>query len=158
MVTFFEMLHRTAEILTNGRQTETLFDYMMHAMDDDGGFLRTRWVYWENTTLKDGKYNEAPRIFLVALAFPFDFENDTDYYKFETQTGMAENENGELEKVTVTNQLTKLEMQIFYTDMSREDRFLSNAQLSGQVGYPYPVRIDLERGTAEILDRVETDY
>lgn len=158
MVTFFEMLHKTAEILTNGKQTEALYDYMIHSMDDDGGFLRTRWVRWEEEKLVNREYSKEPKIFLVSLRSPFEFENNTDYYETETQTCMTENENGELEKVTITNQLTKIKMQIFYTDMSNEDEFSDNVNWSGNVGYPYPIRIDFERGTAEILDRVETYY
>lgn len=158
MTTLYEMLRKTAEILTNNKNTELLYDYFIHAMDDDGGFLRTRWVYWEDKPLKDFELREAPCILLVALETPFDFENNTDYYKTETRTGMAENENGELEKVTITNRITRFGMQVFYTDKSDGECFSSNADWSGQVGYPYPVRIDLEHGTAEFLDRVITDY
>ena len=157
MVTFFEMLHRTAEILTNNKNTEALFDYFIHAMDDDGGFLRTRWIYWEKT-LKDDEYAEPPKIILIALRSPFDFENDFEYYKFETRTGTVQHENGETEEMTITEQLTRLKMQLFYCDGADEKKFAGDADWSGCVGYPYPVKVDLERGTAEILDRVETYY
>lgn len=157
MAAFYEILHRTAGILTNNNNTEALFDYFIHAMDDDGGFLRTRWIYWDKP-LKDGEYDEPPKVLLAALKHPFDFENDFEYYKFETRMGTFQNENGETEKKTITEQLTELKMQLFYYDESNETGFAEDADWSGCVGYPYPVRIDLEHGTAEILERVETYY
>ncbi len=40
-MTFLELFHKIAEILA-GENAETLYDYILHSMDDDGGFLRTR--------------------------------------------------------------------------------------------------------------------
>lgn len=45
---FYEVLHRTAEVLA-GDNAEKLFDYIIHSMDDNGGFLRTRFKRSERT-------------------------------------------------------------------------------------------------------------
>lgn len=138
-MTFFEALHRTAEILA-GDNAQYLYDYFIHSMDDDGGFLRTRWRYIEET-LRDAEYSEEPKILLVALRSPFDLKNNTEYYREDTNTFHA--------------QLTVLKMQVFYTDLSDEKSFISNTEWSAGVCYPYPIRVDLTNGTAEYLDKVE---
>lgn len=152
-MTFLEALRITSEILA-GENAEKLYDYILHSMDDDGGFLRTRWKRWEKVALTDGGYSDEPKIFLVALRSPFDFKNNTEYYKEETNTFNAQSEDGEPETVTITEQLTVLKMQIFYTDLSDEKAFVSNSEWSACGGYPYPIRVDLERRTAEYLDKI----
>ena len=140
-MTFFEMLHKTAEILA-GDNADEFFDYIIHSMDDDGGFLRTRWKRTDKT-LNDADYRDEPTIILAALRSPFDLKHDTEYYEEETNT--------------FKETLTVLKMQIFYYDLSDKDSFLEECEWSACVGYPYPIRIDLERGTAEYLDKVEID-
>ena len=152
-MTFYDELRRTAEILA-GNNAEALFDHIIHSMDDDGGFLRTRWKRSEKI-LKDLNYSESSRIFLVALRSPFDFKNDTSYYKEETGTYNARSEDGGSETVTITDILTVLKMQIFYTDLSDEKAFAEESEWSACVGYPYPVRVDLENGAAEYLEKIE---
>lgn len=152
-MTFLEALHKTAEILA-GENAEKLYDYIIHSMDDDGGFLRTRWKRIEKA-LTDADYSDDPKIFLVALRFPFDLKHDTEYYKEETNTFNAQSENGEPETVTITELLTVLKMQIFYTDLSDEKAFISNSEWSAGTGYPYPIRVDLEHSTAEYLDKID---
>lgn len=152
-MTFLETLHRTAEILA-GENAEKLYDYIIHSMDDDGGFLRTRWKRWEEVVLTNADYSDEPKIFLVALRSPFDLKNNTEYYKEEINTFNTQFESGEPETVTITELLTVLKMQIFYTDLSDEKAFVSNSEWSACVGYPYPIRVDFERGTAEYLDKI----
>lgn len=147
-MTFLGVLHRTAEILA-GENAEKLYDYILHSMDDDGGFLRTRWKRSEKA-LADANYRNEPKIILAALRSPFNLKHDTEYYKEETSSF----EGREHETVTVTETLTILKMQIFYTDLSDKDSFADECNWSACVGYPYPVRIDLERGTAEYLDKI----
>lgn len=152
-MTFLDALRITSEILA-GENSEKLFDYILHSMDDDGDFLRTRWKRWEEVVLKDADYSDEPKVFLVALRSPFDFKNNTEYYKEETNTFNAQSESGEQETVTITEQLTVLKMQIFYTDLSDEKAFVSNSEWSACAGYPYPIRVDLEHRTAENLDKI----
>lgn len=150
---FYEVLHRAAEILAEDN-AEKLFDYIIHSMDDDGGFLRTRWKRFEKT-LCDGEFSSEPKILLAALKRPFDFKNDTSYYREETGEYNAQSKDGGLERVTVTDILTVLKMQIFYVDLSDEEHFINEAEWSSCVGYPYPIRVNIEQGTAEYLDKVE---
>ncbi len=153
-MTFLEALRITSEILA-GENAEKLFDYILHSMDDDGGFLRTRWKRWEEVVLTNADYSDEPKIFLVALRSPFDLKNNTEYYKEETNTFNPQSENGEQETVTITEQLTVLKMQIFYDDLSDEKAFVSNSEWSACIGYPYPIKVDLERRAAEYLDKID---
>lgn len=146
---FYEVLHRTAEILA-GENAEKLFDYIIHSMDDDGGFLRTRWKRSEKV-LRDADYSDEPKIFLVALRSQFDLKRDTEYYKTNTFNAKSEDD----ETITITELLTVLKMQIFYVDLSDEEHFINEAEWSSCVGYPYPIRVNIEQGTAEYLDKVE---
>lgn len=146
---FYEVLHRTAEILA-GENAEKLFDYIIHSMDDDGGFLRTRWKRSEKV-LRDADYSDEPKIFLVALRSRFDLKRDTEYYKTNTFNAKSEDD----ETITITELLTVLKMQIFYVDLSDEEHFINEAEWSSCVGYPYPIRVNIEQGTAEYLDKVE---
>lgn len=148
-MTFFGALHRTAEILA-GDNAEKLFDYIIHSMDDDGGFLRTRWKRSEKV-LSDADYSDEPKIFLVALRSQFDLKRDTEYYKTNTFNAKSEDD----ETITITELLTVLKMQIFYVDLSDEEHFINEAEWSSCVGYPYPIRVNIEQGTAEYLDKVE---
>ena len=146
-MTFFELLHKTAEILA-GDNADKFFDYIIHSMDDDGGFLRTRWKRTDKT-LHDADYRDEPKIILAALRSPFDLKHDTEYYEEETSSF----EDEDHKTVTITETLTVLKMQIFYYDLSDKDGFADECKWSACVGYPYPIRIDLERGTAEDLER-----
>lgn len=131
-------LYREIACILSPKHSDELFDYIIHAMDDDGGFLRTRWCYWD-TALPDRGLGDIKTV-LVTLRSPFDLENDTGYYTHE---------DGYEEK------LTKLKMQLFYSDMSDEGVFIDNMEWSAQVSYCYPLKIDLERRSFELLPRCE---
>lgn len=154
---FYEVLHRTAEVLA-GDNAEKLFDYIIHSMDDNGGFLRTRFKRSERT-LREREYDREPRIFLVALNSQFDLKRNTDYYD-ETTFGSvtALNDDGTTQKIAEFNDTflsTILKMQIFYRDLSDEDKFGAMSRWSAAVGFPYPIRVDLENGTAEYLEKID---
>ena len=44
-MTLYDLLEQVSDILTP--QTSSLYDYMVHTLDDDGGFLRIRFCYWD---------------------------------------------------------------------------------------------------------------
>ncbi len=134
-MTIYDFYRRVAEILSP-KHVDELFDYIIHSMDDDGGFLRSRYCYWEKT-LEDHPFVER-EVALVALRTPFDFENSTEYYR--------------------DGNSTLLKMQLFYCDVSDEESFKEEAEWSSCVGFPYPIRVDLKSGTYEILEKVETYY
>lgn len=139
-MTGYELYRKIAHILS-AKNSDKLFDYIIHSMDDDGGFLRTRWCYWDKT-LQDGELGDI-KTALIALRSPFDFENCTEYYAH---------------KDDFKETLTALKMQLFCYDLSDRDAFDNAADWSAQVTYPYPIKIHLVSGSFEILPRCETYY
>ena len=138
-MTLYQIIKKAAEILAP-KNSDALFDYIIHSMDDDWGFLRTRYCYWEKT-LTDRKYanNEEPRILLIAMEEPYRFDNECGFYQPLDDFGILG---------------TLIKMQLFYCDLSNDADFNSKAEWSAQLGYNYPVRINLTNGTAEYLERM----
>ena len=134
-----EFYKKVANILAK-ENGEKLFQYIIHAMDDNGGFLRTRYCYWEKE-LPDRKMYEYPKTVLVALRFPFDFERETEYYEEEPVKADTD---------------TLLKMQLFYHDLSDENAFLDEAEWSACVGYPYPIKVDMVQESFEIMEYIES--
>lgn len=134
-MTTYEFYRKTARILTSSNE-DALFDYIIHSMDDNGSFLRSRYCYWTET-LPDMKCGDI-QVALFALRSPFDFENSKEYYKYEdgSQT------------------FTRLKMQLFFFDLSDEKRFMEEAEWSAAAGFSYPIKIDLRDMSYEILPRV----
>ena len=101
-MTTYDLYKKISNILapTNNRE---LFDYIIHATDNYGGFLRSRFCR-ADVTLPNKKCGEIKTV-LVALAEPFDFST-RDYYK----------ERGALLH-------TRLKMQIYLCDLSDGDKF-----------------------------------
>lgn len=128
MDTMYDFYHKVASTLSK-KNADAIFDYIIHSMDDNGGFLRSRFCYWEKT-LPDRPFHCKPQIVLVALQTPFDFDASTDYYE-EAKDGLSD------------YPYTKLKMQLFYTDASEERVFRSDAEWSAEVGYPYYIKVDL---------------
>ena len=133
----YDFYKKVAYILAkqNKEVAEKLFVYIIHAMDDDGGFLRTRYCY-SKEVLPNQKLQGEVKTALVALSSPFNFDESAEFYGSEE---------------------TLLKMQIFYYDLSDGEIFKQEAEVSAAVGYPYPIKIDMERGTFEIMDKV-IDY
>lgn len=127
-MTLYELLHKVSAKLSE-EHADAIFDYFIHAMDDNGGFLRTRWCYWDKE-LEDHKVSDDMKRVLLVLTTPFDFDKDDTFY--ETGTGPWE-------KV----ELTVLKMQLFYTDMSDEEKLQSELKWCKQMGYRYPILVDL---------------
>ena len=124
-MTRYEFYKKVASILTKNN-ADALFEYIIHSMDDDGGFLRTRYCYWEETLPNRSCKNIT--IVLVALKEPFDFENFTEYYEKEDEKcGLR----------------TKLEMQLFWYESFQEDCFMSDVEWCAELDYTYPIKIDL---------------
>ena len=55
---------------------DELFEYTIHSMDYNGGFLRSRYCYWEKT-LSNFECGDDLKTILVTLRMPFDFCNST---------------------------------------------------------------------------------
>ena len=132
-MTSYEFYREIAFILS-AKNGDRLFDYIIHSMDNDGGFLRTRWCY-SDKTVRDGELTEI-RTALVALGYPFDLENCAEYYA----------QKGDVKE-------TVLKMQLFYTDLSSPKSFERAMKWSACVGFGYPIKIDLVNKSYEILPK-----
>ena len=105
-----------------------MFDYFIHAMDDHG-FLRTRYCYWDKK-IDDRSVLDDIKTILITTKTPFDFENETEYYV---------KEGGIWEDYI----LTGLKMQLFYYDNSDENQVIEDIEWSEQLGYRYPIKVEL---------------
>ena len=133
-MTRYELYKKVASILAKNN-ADALFDYIIHAMDDNDGFLRTRYCYWEKTLPNRNCKNITTA--LVALKDPFDFENSTDYYeKEDDKWGLC----------------TKLKMQLFWYESFEEESFMSDVQWCAELDYTYPIKIDLTKDSFFIID------
>lgn len=135
-MTTYELYKKIASILAKNN-SEALFDYIIHSMDNDGGFLRSRYCYW-NKVLPDSNCGNISTV-LLSLNYPFDFNASTDYYENDPYS---------------SDLLTKLKMQLFLYDLSDEKTFMKEAEWSAAVGFSYPIKIHLAEEKAEILPSV----
>lgn len=114
---------------------DKLFEYTIHSMDYNGGFLRSRYCYREKT-LTDFECGDNLETVLVALRTPFDFCNSVQYY-----------EKGDFANST----FTLLKMQIFLHDLSNKKHLEQVIMWSCSVGFNYPIKVDLINENFEIL-------
>lgn len=135
-LTTYELYKKIASILAQNN-SEALFDYIIHSMDNNGGFLRSRYCYW-NKVLPDSNCGNISTV-LLSLNHPFDFNASTDYYENDPYS---------------PDLFTKLKMQLFLYDLSDEKSFMEEAEWSAAVGFSYPIKIHLAEEKAEILPPV----
>ncbi len=133
-MTTYELYKKIANILAPDNN-RALFDYIIHATDNYGGFLRSRFCR-ADIVLPDKKCGEM-KIVLVALSEPFDFSSG-EYYK----------------EADSLYQYTSLKMQIYLCDLSDSEKFRFAAEGAASMGYEYPIKIKLDENKYEILDRV----
>lgn len=133
-MTRFEYLYRISEILAP-KQAEAFYNYLLHSCDDDGGFLRTRYCYWEKPLLDDTNCNYQVKFALVTLQRRYDFDNLPAFY---TSDGGA----------------TTIKLQIHLGEYQDEDDFYLESEWASSVGFSYPVKIDMEKGTYKISEFV----
>ena len=123
-----EFLKKVAERYCEPR-AEELYDYFLHAMDDDGGFLRTRWCYWDEG-LKDFSVSDRIHTVLITAREAYDLLH-MKYY----ECGECPWEN---------YLLTNLKIQIFYYDESDPSARSEDIKWSETVGYGYPTLLELK--------------
>lgn len=126
----YNLLNSVSDILTP--KTHSLFDYMIHTFDDDGGFLRTRYCYWEKP-IPDFTIRDLQKI-LVCFKQPF--REGDPYYEIEKFDNAPEHEQKN----------TFVKMQLFYADGDIED----DIRWSRELRYKEAYVLDLEAGTYEI--------
>ena len=109
--TLHKLWYRAACVLA-GKNADALYDYILHGMDDDGDFLRTRHERWK-TPLPDGPLRNPPTRVMATVETLFDFYHDTRYYG---RSGRP-----------------KLRMQLFF--IHEGDSFLEDAACAAEGGY-----------------------
>ena len=136
-MTLYELLRKISSVLAKNN-ADKLFEYMIHSMDYNGGFLRSRYCYWDET-LSDFNCGNDLKTILVTLRNPFDFYNSTEFY----------------EKSDCPDTLfTLLKMQIFIYDLSNKKRLEEEIMWSYEMGYKYPIKIDLANGSFEFFPKI----
>ena len=128
-MTLYELLHNVS-IKLSETHSEEIYEYFIHAMDDNGGFLRTRYCHWDKE-LDDHRVPDNIKTVLLAMKKPFDFEKDDTFYEMG---------DGPWKDV----KLTSLKMQLFYTDMSDEENLQAELKWCEQMGYRFPILVDLQ--------------
>ena len=125
----YELLEQVSDILTP--QTHSLYDYMIHTFDNNGGFLRTRYCYWDRP-VSDFRIADLCE---VLICFRQAFREGDPYYETERY-----GENLQFEQKN-----TLVEMQLFYTG-NIED----NITWSREFPYPEAYIINLKTKTFEV--------
>ena len=126
----YELLEQVSDILTP--QTHSLYDYMIHSFDNNGGFLRTRYCYWDRP-VSDFRIADLCE---VLICFRQAFREGDPYYETERY--------GEHLQFEQKNTLVK--MQLFYGS----DDMDGNIEWSRQMGYPSAYIIDLTDRTYKV--------
>lgn len=75
----YDLLRKISSILAKNN-ADKLFEYTIHSMDYNGGFLHSRYCCWEKT-LSNFECGDDLKTILVTLMMPFDFCNSTQYYE-----------------------------------------------------------------------------
>ena len=129
-MTLYELLAQVSDILTP--QTHSLYDYMLHTFDDNGGFLRTRYCYLYKPVPNFRVADQAK----VLLCLRKPFKEGDPYYETERY--------GEHLQYEQKNTLVK--MQLFYAPGDMED------DIAWSCLFPYPEAyiIDLKDKTFEV--------
>ena len=115
-MTLYELLKGICEVVKpkNG----DLYSYMLHTFDDNGGFLRTRWCYWEKE-LKNKRVQQQYKRVLIAAESP-------------------------IEDAVVGAENVTLKMQL---DYSLTEAQFEDAEYEAGLGYNYVYIVDLENKT-----------
>ena len=108
--------------------SEELYQYLMQTSDDNDGFLRTRYCYWDKP-LEDHKVADNIRTVLICTQRKVDFDNIKTYYEGS--------EAGDKRR------LTRLKLQLFYYDLSDEEKRQDGEEWSKHLGYKYPVVVNI---------------
>ncbi len=98
----------------------SLYDYLIHTMENCGGFLRSRWYYDPDTTI-DNFNIPAVHLVLVTYHGDVDFDHPTLY---ET-----------LDSDAYSVQVSLVKLQIFYENYSSDDAMIDAIEWAMQLGY-----------------------
>lgn len=119
----YELIKKVSRILTP--ETDHFYNYILHTSDDDGGFLRTRYCWWDKC-LEDKQLDDEYKKVMVTSRHPIDLDALTD-------------ENA-----------TYVKLQFHYRYNGEVDEF---AEIDVELGYSYIYIFDLENGTFTVEHR-----
>lgn len=122
--TLHKLLKRLSKILTP--ETDSFYGYALYTSDDDGGFLRTRWCWWDDKPVAD--HGIAPDLHTVLVTARTEI----------AETGLTTRESWE-----GLYECTTLKMQIHYDIWDAE---FEDADWDRQLAYDYIYLINLDTG------------
>ena len=116
-MTLYDLVRKISDIITP--DSGAFYDYVLYTSDDNGGFLRTRYCWWE-TPVKNFNIRMDIRRVLVTSKSPIE------------------------EKDLLDKDETKVKMQLTYCD---PDASADDAEWDTELGYCYIYIFDLENNT-----------
>lgn len=124
----YELFQGIADILTP--TSHSFYGYLLYALDDNGGFYRTRSCYWEKP-IEDRKIHDTDE---VLICFKSPFTEGDEYYLPETPA---------------VGKKTIVKIQLF--PHPAED----DAAWSEELGYKYVCKINLAKKSFEWIENTE---
>lgn len=115
----YELIKKVSDILTP--ETDVFYNYVLHTSDDNGGFLRTRYCWWDRC-VKDRSLDDEYKKVLVTSVRPIDAD---------TLAELVRNKKSHL----------RLQFQYWCADPTVDD-----ADVDVELGYCYVYIFDLEQG------------
>lgn len=119
-MTLYDLIKRISAIITPN--TDDFYEYVIHTSDDDGGFLRTRFCWWDKAVKNRTLYADYKKVLVTC-------EEEIDIVKLK-----------ELEK----GESTPVKMQLTY---SLANPTLEDADWDVELGYCHVYLFDLENNT-----------
>ena len=120
LMTLYELIKRISAIITP--ETDDFYEYVIHTSDDNGGFLRTRYCWWDKC-VEDRKIRSEFKKVLVTSMTEIDVKK------------LARLKDGED---------TIVKMQLTYSETNAT---IEDADWDAQHGYNYVYIFDLENNT-----------
>lgn len=114
-MTLYDLIHKISNIITP--ETNAFYNYVLYTSDDDGGFLRTRYCWWDDP-VPNHRIGSEYRTVLVTSQEPIeeaDLKNESDT-------------------------LAKIQLHYDYTDAT-----LADAEWDAELGYGYVYLMNLEK-------------
>ena len=115
-MTLYQLIKELSAILTP--EDDAFYDYVLHTSDDNGGFLRTRYCWWEDRPVQDRELGDGFETVLVTAKRPIDTA--------------ALHDRSE----------TRVKLQITYSERQADE---AEADWDAQLGYCYVYLFDLKK-------------
>ncbi len=129
-MTLYELIKRVSDIITP--ETGSFYNFVLYASDDNGGFLRTRYCWWDDKPIEDGELGEGYKTVLVTAKTPITEEDLTDRSEVESVLGTV---------------YTKPRLQFNYAETEAD---WDSAEWDTELGYCYAYIFDLEKKTYDM--------